>query len=83
MQHSSTLPHTGLKSQTAQSYYSPLLDIQTSQPLMQHGYPNPVPIARRRIQTTGFLEGEMIAMPEYPFNGRVILDTSPIEYRGY
>ena len=83
MQAPLTRKATGGKFQTAQSYYNPLLDIQTSQPLTQLGYRNPVPIARRRIQTTGFLDGSKTAMPEYPYNGRVVMDTSPIEYRGY
>ena len=83
MQHPPTFSAQPLKRQTARDYYSPLLSIQTSQPLLQQGFPNPVPIARRKIQTTGWIDGSMVAMQEFPFNGRRVIDTRPIEYRGY
>jgi hypothetical protein len=83
MQYPSTQASTVLKRQTARDYYSPLMSVQTSQPLLQLGFPNPVPIARRRVQTTGWIDGSMVAMSEYPFNGRRVIDTRPIEYRGY
>ena len=83
MEHPSVFPLRAAKLQTAFGYYDPLATLKTSQPLTQLGYRNPVPIARRRIQTTGWLAGEGIAMPEYPYNGRVVTDERPIEYRGW
>ena len=72
------------KQPTSATYYSPLLDLQKSAPLTQHGYKNPVVPMRRRESTPGWLEGSKLVFPNFfPLSGRHISDTTPSWYRGY
>ena len=65
---------------TSYSYYNPLLTLEKSVPLTQAGYKNPVVPMYRRTSTPGWLDGAKTAMPEYPYNGRVVMDTQPSWY---
>ena len=65
---------------TSYAYYNPLVSLEKSVPFTQTGYRNPVKPMTRRESTPGWLDGGKTAMPEYPYNGRVIVDTSPTWY---
>ena len=67
---------------TSYSYYNPLLTLEKSVPYTQMGYKNPVVPMYRRGSTPGWLDGSKVAMPEYPYNGRNIVNTEPVWYGG-